>query len=46
MWGARVKVPCDMGDDMLKDAVETCRRIFEEFPDFENDGRCPGAGPR
>ena len=38
MWGARVKVPCDMGDDMLKDAVETCRRILEEYPDFETDG--------
>mmetsp|Transcript_11684 Transcript_11684/g.35458 ORF Transcript_11684/g.35458 Transcript_11684/m.35458 type:complete len:121 (+) Transcript_11684:156-518(+) len=38
MWGARVKVPCDMGDDMLKDAVETTRSVFEEFPDFENDG--------
>ena len=38
MWGARVKWPADMPDDMLKDAVQTVGRVFDEFPDFESDG--------
>ena len=41
MWGAKVKMhggPVDMPDDMLKDALETCSRIIDEHPDFENDG--------
>jgi dynein light chain LC8-type len=38
MWGARVKWPADMPDDMLKDAVETVGRALETFPDFEQEG--------
>mmetsp|Transcript_10642 Transcript_10642/g.22370 ORF Transcript_10642/g.22370 Transcript_10642/m.22370 type:complete len:103 (-) Transcript_10642:423-731(-) len=38
MWGAKVKMPVDMPDDMLKDALETCSRVIDQYPDFENDG--------
>jgi len=39
MWGAKVKMPVDMPDDMLKDALETCSRVIDQYPDFENDGK-------
>lgn len=39
MWGAKIKWPADMSDDMLKDAVETTRAAMAEFPDFEADGQ-------
>lgn len=35
MWGAKVKLRNDMPDDMLRDAVETSRRILEKCTDFE-----------
>jgi len=38
MWGAKVKVPLDMPDDVLRFAVETSVAKLEEFPDFETDG--------
>lgn len=31
-------MPVDMPDDMLKDALETCSRVIDQYPDFENDG--------
>jgi dynein light chain LC8-type len=37
MWGARVKLPCDMKDDMLKDAIETSRKIIDPA-EFDNKG--------
>lgn len=38
MWGAKVKWPSDMPDDILKDAIDTSRKYIEEFPDYEKDG--------
>ena len=38
MWGAKVRLRNDMADDMLKDAIETSRRVLEECPNFEADG--------
>lgn len=38
MWGAKVKWPIDMPDDLLKDAIETVAKALEDFPDFETDG--------
>jgi dynein light chain LC8-type len=38
MWGAKVKMPSDMPDDMLKDAIETGKRVLDTFPDFDADG--------
>lgn len=35
MWGAKVKLPVDMEDDMLRHAVETCKAALEEFPTDE-----------
>ena len=38
MWGAKVKLPNDMSDDMLKDAIETSRRLIDNVTDFETQG--------
>jgi dynein light chain LC8-type len=35
MWGARVRYPNDMPDDLLRDAIETSRRILDGCTDFE-----------
>jgi dynein light chain LC8-type len=37
MWGAKVKLPCDMTDNMLKDAIETARRIIDPT-EFDSKG--------
>ncbi len=37
MWGAKVKVRNDMPDDMLKDAIETAKRAFQD-KDFDLHG--------
>lgn len=38
MWGAKVKMPTDMRDDMLRDAIETCRDALDQCADFEGEG--------
>lgn len=38
MWGAKVKMPTDMRDDMLRDAIETCRDALDQCGDFEAEG--------
>jgi hypothetical protein len=38
MWGAKVKLRNDMPDDMLKDAIETSRRVLDNVMDFEIEG--------
>mmetsp|Transcript_40480 Transcript_40480/g.41298 ORF Transcript_40480/g.41298 Transcript_40480/m.41298 type:complete len:103 (-) Transcript_40480:164-472(-) len=38
MWGAKVKLRNDMADDMLKDAIETSRKILDSTNDFDSDG--------
>jgi hypothetical protein len=38
MWGAKVKLRNDMPDDILKDAIETSRRIIQGVTDFETEG--------
>lgn len=38
MWGAKVKMPTDMRDDMLRDAIETCRDALDHCADFEAEG--------
>lgn len=40
MWGAKVKMPTDMRDDMLRDAIETCRDALDQCADFEAEGMC------
>jgi hypothetical protein len=38
MWGAKVKLRNDMPDDMLRDAIETSRRILGGISDFDTEG--------
>ena len=38
MWGAKVKLRNDMPDDMLRDAIETSRRVLDSVQDFETQG--------
>jgi hypothetical protein len=38
MWGAKVKLRNDMPDDIIRDAIETSRRILNETTDFDADG--------
>merc|ERR1712072_1323818 len=38
MWGAKVKLRNDMPDDMLKDAIETSRRVLNGITDFDTQG--------
>ncbi|CAN0088096.1 unnamed protein product [Ascophyllum nodosum] len=38
MWGAKVKVPTDMRDDVLRDAIETSRNALSLCNDFEAEG--------
>lgn len=38
MWGAKVKLRNDMPDDMLRDAIETSRRVLDSVSDFETQG--------
>mmetsp|Transcript_59582 Transcript_59582/g.119605 ORF Transcript_59582/g.119605 Transcript_59582/m.119605 type:complete len:103 (-) Transcript_59582:308-616(-) len=38
MWGAKVKMPIDMADDMLKDAITTAQKALDECSNFEADG--------
>jgi dynein light chain LC8-type len=45
MWGAKVKLPNDMPDDMLKDSIETSRRLIENVTDFESQGMLPSIAP-
>lgn len=38
MWGARVKMPTDMRDDMLRDAIDTSRDALSLCSDFDSEG--------
>eukprot|EP00953_Heterococcus_sp_UTEX-ZZ885_P002149 1677-Heterococcus_DN1.PRE.1 len=38
MWGAKVKMPVDMPDDILHDAIHTSKDALEQCTDFETDG--------
>ena len=38
MWGARVKMPVDMRDDVLRFAIEVSKQALIDFPDFETEG--------
>ena len=38
MWGAKVKLRNDMPDDIIRDAIETSRRVLAETADFDADG--------
>ena len=39
--GAKIKLRNDMPDDLIRDAVETSRRILGETTDFDADGKFP-----
>ena len=39
MWGAKVKLRNDMPDDMLRDAIETSRRVLGGINDFDTEGK-------
>ena len=38
MWGAKVKMPVDMPDDMLKDAISTSKEALDACENFETNG--------
>lgn len=38
LWGAQVRLPCDMPDDILRDAIESVRAELDAVDDFEGDG--------
>ncbi|CAM9670213.1 unnamed protein product [Chrysoparadoxa australica] len=38
MWGAKVKQPLDMPDDMLRDAIHFSREVLDDCRDFEAEG--------
>lgn len=38
MWGAKVKWPSDMPDDMLEDAIKVTREALEGIEDWESQG--------
>jgi len=38
MWGAKVKTPVDMPDDMLKDCIQSVTTALSECENFEKDG--------
>mmetsp|Transcript_15923 Transcript_15923/g.31153 ORF Transcript_15923/g.31153 Transcript_15923/m.31153 type:complete len:109 (-) Transcript_15923:119-445(-) len=39
LWGARIRWPPDMPDDMLEDAVKTSGAAFDEFGKLEKEGQ-------
>ena len=39
MWGAKVKTPVDMPDDMLKDAITHVTSSLASCENFEQDGQ-------
>mmetsp|Transcript_21829 Transcript_21829/g.45477 ORF Transcript_21829/g.45477 Transcript_21829/m.45477 type:complete len:103 (+) Transcript_21829:13-321(+) len=39
MWGAKVKTPVDMPDDMLKDAILNVTEALAGCENFEQDGQ-------
>lgn len=38
LWGAQVRLPCDMPDDILRDAIESVREELDLVEDFEGAG--------
>ena len=40
MWGAKGKMPVDMPDDMLKDAISTSKDALDACENFETNGAC------
>lgn len=38
MWGAKVKMPNDMPDDLLRDSISVTNAAIQAFPDFDADG--------
>jgi hypothetical protein len=38
MWGAKVKMPNDMPDDLLRDSISLTNAAIQAFPDFDADG--------
>eukprot|EP00586_Coscinodiscus_wailesii_P002108 CAMPEP_0172483328 /NCGR_PEP_ID=MMETSP1066-20121228/10289_1 /TAXON_ID=671091 /ORGANISM="Coscinodiscus wailesii, Strain CCMP2513" /LENGTH=67 /DNA_ID=CAMNT_0013247141 /DNA_START=57 /DNA_END=257 /DNA_ORIENTATION=+ len=38
MWGAKVKTPVDMADDVLKDAISYVTTEMQKCENFESDG--------
>ena len=35
MWGAQVRLPCDMPDDLLRDAIESVRAELDTWDDTD-----------
>ncbi len=40
MFSAKVKMPNDMPDDMLRSVIDISSAALEAFPDFEAHGEC------
>lgn len=38
MWGAKIKWPTDMSDDMLREAVEAAKTNIEAIEDWQKEG--------
>jgi len=38
MWGAQVRLPCDMPDDILRDAIESVRAELDSETDLDGAG--------
>mmetsp|Transcript_77 Transcript_77/g.115 ORF Transcript_77/g.115 Transcript_77/m.115 type:complete len:102 (+) Transcript_77:46-351(+) len=38
LWGAQVRLPCDMPDDILRDAIQSVRAELDAVDDFEAQG--------
>ena len=41
MWGAQVRLPCDMGDDVLRDAIESVREELNNLEATQGDWEGP-----
>lgn len=37
MWGAKIKMPCDLPDDVLRDAIDTSNAVLEKEEQTTND---------
>lgn len=39
MWGAKVKTPVDMPDDILRDAIDVTTKELSKCENFDNNGK-------
>ena len=39
MWGAKVKTPVDMPDDILKDVIDIATKELSKYEHFDSSGK-------